>query len=215
MDDLLVLLVLLLSSGPQCEMAKADIVMLVDGSGSISGEDFKRMKSFISQIVQNFHIGPNEVQIGLTQYSYQPRTEWYLNTHKNKQSLLEAINDIKQMAGGTMTGQALDHILNRSFKPAVGMRADSKKYVVLITDGAATDNVTIPAKNLKDTGIELYVIGVGPDVQSKRAIEQLKTIASEDVESHVYLISTFQSTQNISARLCRGATNVKRLPSYE
>lgn len=58
-----------------------------------------------------------------------------------------------------LTGNALEHILHHSFKPTAGMRADSKKVAILITDGQSQDNVTSAAKNLKDTGIEIYVIG--------------------------------------------------------
>ncbi|CAK6983010.1 scavenger receptor cysteine-rich type 1 protein M130-like [Scomber scombrus] len=63
MDHLLMLLLLLWSSGFQCD-SKADIVMLVDESGSISPEDFSMMKSFLREIVNNVDIGPDKVQIG-------------------------------------------------------------------------------------------------------------------------------------------------------
>lgn len=54
----------MLFSGVQCETAKADLVMLVDESGSISSVDFRVMKSFLIEIVKNFNIGPDKVQIG-------------------------------------------------------------------------------------------------------------------------------------------------------
>lgn len=43
--------------------------------------------------------------VGLVQYSTNPKAEWHLNSHNNKQSLLQAINQIQQNIGGTMTGQ--------------------------------------------------------------------------------------------------------------
>lgn len=39
------------------------------------------------------------------------------------------------------------------------MRADSKKIVVLITDGESHDDITLPLQNLTDSGIEVYIIG--------------------------------------------------------
>ncbi|XP_054898471.1 collagen alpha-1(XIV) chain-like [Poeciliopsis prolifica] len=227
MDQMLLLL--LLSSGlqgdeissytaSQCEMASADIAMLVDGSGSISRDDFGRMKSFISEMVQNFPVGPNKVQIGLTQYSRDQKAEWHLNSHNKKQSLLQAINQIKQIHGSTMTGKALQYIDNHSFTPEVGTRPDSKKIVVLITDGESVDDVEIPATNLKDSGIEVFVIGVGRAFHAQRAVHELRTIASADVNSHLYLIWDFQSLHdaaiNISTSICHAATEPKQLPSY-
>ena len=51
--------------GSQCEStAKADIVLLVDGSGSIGRLNFGIIRSFLTQIVSNFNIGPDKVQIG-------------------------------------------------------------------------------------------------------------------------------------------------------
>lgn len=58
-----------------------------------------------------------------------------------------------------VTGKALTHILRNQFKPNVGMRPDSKKIAVLITDGASYDDIELPSKNLKDSGIEVFVIG--------------------------------------------------------
>lgn len=39
------------------------------------------------------------------------------------------------------------------------MRAGSQKIVVLITDGKSTDDTLVPARILKDNGIEIFTIG--------------------------------------------------------
>lgn len=49
----------------QCKTnAKADIVLLVDGSWSIGRMNFKTIRNFIARTVGVFDIGPNRVQIG-------------------------------------------------------------------------------------------------------------------------------------------------------
>ncbi|XP_038591636.1 collagen alpha-1(XII) chain-like [Micropterus salmoides] len=171
MDHLLLVLLLLWSSGLQAERnhtstgarcdttAKADIVLLVDGSGSIGNLEFEIFKSFISSIVRNLHIGPDRVQIGLVQYSFRPRTEWHLNTYQTKYSLLGATSSLRQITGSTKTGKALNYTLQNNFQPNVGMRADSQKIAVLLTDGQSQDDTRLPSKKLKDAGIEIYTIG--------------------------------------------------------
>ncbi|XP_067433457.1 collagen alpha-1(XII) chain-like [Thunnus thynnus] len=128
MDHLLMVLVLLWSSGlqaedkhqptgSQCEStAKADIVLFVCESGSTTSEDHENIKSFLTQIVNNFNIGPDKVQIGLLQCNgLFPVTQWYLNTHQTKQSLLEAIANLPQRGGdyynfiGNLTAGCLIH----------------------------------------------------------------------------------------------------------
>ncbi|XP_014854108.1 PREDICTED: cartilage matrix protein-like [Poecilia mexicana] len=199
-----------LPKGAPCETAKADIVMLVDGSSSVSPGGFQHMKSFISELLQTMHIGPNSFQIGLTQFSTEPKTEWNLNTYRTKESLLKDINNIKQLHGGTMTGKALEHILNHSFKPTAGMRPDSKKVAILITDGESQDDVQLPAKNLKDTGIEIYIIGVGQAVD----YTEMGIIASGGAGTYVYTTSDFGSLHsirnNLSHSLCHRAPSTGR-----
>lgn len=54
---------------------------------------------------------------------------------------------------------ALNFILQNNFRPNVGVRPDSRKIGVLITDGKSQDDVVFNSQNLRDSGIELYAIG--------------------------------------------------------
>ncbi|XP_049916739.1 collagen alpha-1(XII) chain-like [Epinephelus moara] len=160
MDPLLMVLLLVWSSGAHCETtAKADIVLLVDDSGSIGLQNYRLIRSFLARLVSVFNIGPDRVQIGLVQYNDDPKTEWHLNTHQTKYSLLMNTYNLPYKGGGTNTGRALDYILHKNFKSNVGMRADSQKIAVLITDGESQDDIFLPSQNLKDAGIEVYAIG--------------------------------------------------------
>lgn len=59
----------------------------------------------------------------------------------------------------SITGMALNHILQNNFKESVGMRPNSKRIGILITDGKSQDDVIEHSQNLRDQGIELYAIG--------------------------------------------------------
>ncbi|XP_042253059.1 collagen alpha-1(XII) chain-like, partial [Thunnus maccoyii] len=195
------------STGSQCEStAKADIMLLVDGSYSIGLTNFAIIRSFLNQTVSNFDIGPDKVQIGLVQYSDDPNTEWQLNTHQTKKSLMRAIANLPYKGGNTYTGEALKHILHNNFKPNVGMRADSHKIAILITDGKSQDNVSLASQHLRDTGIEVYAIGV------KSANEdELRVIASDPIKNHVYTLSDFSSlldiVDNLTINLCNSTNS--------
>ncbi|XP_064195946.1 collagen alpha-1(XII) chain isoform X2 [Anguilla rostrata] len=171
----------------QCKTAaKADIVLLVDGSWSIGRLNFKTIRSFISSMVGVFDIGPDRVQIGLAQYSGDPKTEWHLNAHKTRQELLDAVASLPYKGGNTLTGLALNYILQNNFKPNVGLRPDARKIGVLITDGKSQDEIDQNSANLRNDGIELYAIGV------KNADEnELRSIASDPDEIHMYNVEDF------------------------
>uniref|UniRef100_A0A4W6EWK5 Collagen alpha-1(XII) chain n=1 Tax=Lates calcarifer TaxID=8187 RepID=A0A4W6EWK5_LATCA len=175
-------------SDTQCKTtAKADIVLLVDGSWSIGRINFKTIRNFIARMVSVFDIGPDRVQIGLAQYSGDPKTEWHLNAHSTKVSLLEAIANLPYKGGNTMTGMALNYILQNNFKANVGLRDEARKIGVLITDGKSQDEIIFNSQRLKDSGIELYAIGV------KNADEnELRSIASDPDEIHMYNVNDFQ-----------------------
>uniref|UniRef100_A0A669FBK5 Collagen type XII alpha 1 chain n=1 Tax=Oreochromis niloticus TaxID=8128 RepID=A0A669FBK5_ORENI len=188
---------------PPCKTtAKADIVLLVDGSWSIGRINFKTIRSFIGRMVGVFDIGPERVQIGLAQYSGDPKTEWHLNAHPTKASLLNAVANLPYKGGNTMTGMALNFILQNNFKPSVGLRPDSRKIGVLITDGKSQDEVILTSQNLRDSGIELYAIGV------KNADEnELRSIASDPDNIHMYNVNDFKFLLDIVDELSENLCN--------
>ncbi|XP_028424315.1 scavenger receptor cysteine-rich type 1 protein M130-like [Perca flavescens] len=192
----------------QCKTtAKADIVLLVDDSSSISPSTFKTIKNFLADIVSNFDIGPDRVQIGLVQYNHYPRTGWHLNTYKTKGSLLKAITNLEQQAGDTKIGRALNYTLKENFKPNVGMRADSKNIAVLITDGESNDDTLLPSMKLKRAGIEIYAIGV-----DHVNIGQLGSIVSYTAETHMYYVressNLWDIFKNFIINICNSINNL-------
>ncbi|XP_031437444.1 collagen alpha-1(XII) chain isoform X2 [Clupea harengus] len=195
-------------SGAECKTsAKADMVLLVDGSWSIGRLNFKTIRAFIARMVGVFDISPERVQIGLAQYSGDPKTEWHLNAHPTRASLLDAVANLPYKGGNTMTGLALNYILQNNFRPNVGLRPDSRKIGVLITDGKSQDDIIGNSQSLKDTGIELYAIGV------KNADEgELRTIASDPEDIHMYNVNDFSFLLDIVDELTDNLCNSVKGP---
>lgn len=42
--------------------------------------------------------------VGLAQYSGDPRIEWHLNTHRTKESVIDAVKNLPYKGGNTLTG---------------------------------------------------------------------------------------------------------------
>ncbi|CAL1574935.1 unnamed protein product [Knipowitschia caucasica] len=192
----------------QCKTkAQADIVLLVDGSWSIGRLNFKTIRAFIARAVGVFDIGPDRVQIGLAQYSGDPKTEWHLDAHKTRESLLDAVANLPYKGGNTLTGLALNYILQNNFKENVGMRPNARKIGVLITDGKSQDDVIANSLNLRDQGIELYAIGV------KNADEsELRSIATDPDEIHMYNVADFSFLLDIVDGLTENLCNSVKGP---
>ncbi|KAL2084689.1 hypothetical protein ACEWY4_020207 [Coilia grayii] len=191
--------------------AAADIVFLVDGSWSIGKENFQQIRDFLSTLVNGFSVGPDQVRIGLVQYSSDPRTEFLLNTYQDKQDILTYIRKLPYKGGGTMTGAGLDFILNEHFTEQAGSRARQgvPQIAIVITDGQSNDDVGTHADDLRRRGIILYAIGI-----KEADIDQLRKIGNEPHNQYVYNVSDFSALQGISLnivhKLCTSVEEAKR-----
>lgn len=199
------------SSSVCTQEAVADIVFLVDGSWSIGAHNFEQIRQFLHTLVNSFDIGPDHVRIGLVQYSTTSHTEFLLSTYETKQEILQYIAKLPYMGGGTHTGEGLDFMLNNHFVETAGSRAGQNvpQIAVVITDGRSQDDVKSHADDLKRKGTVLYAIGI------KDADEdQLKEIANEPYNQHVYSVSDFTAlqgiSQNIVQTLCTTVEEAKR-----
>ncbi|XP_042280535.1 collagen alpha-6(VI) chain-like isoform X2 [Thunnus maccoyii] len=183
----------------ECENANmADIVFLVDGSSSISPADFRKIQNFLRQIVRTLNIGDNKVRVGLAQYSDDPSQEFLLKDHKDKRSLLAALDRLSHRRGGTKTGKAIEFLKEQYFTKVTGSRANERvpQIAVVITDGESTDDVKVPAQNLRKHGVIVFGIGVG---QTNR--KQLESIVNWPPSRFLLTIDSYEALQREMGRL--------------
>uniref|UniRef100_A0A667YVW4 VWFA domain-containing protein n=1 Tax=Myripristis murdjan TaxID=586833 RepID=A0A667YVW4_9TELE len=139
---------------------EADIFFLIDHSGSIYPKDFSDMKKFIIEFLDTFRIGPQHVRVGVAKYADSPNLEFDLTTYSDAKSLEKAVENIRQIGGGTQTGAALS-FMGPNFERAMGSRGHKvPEYLVVITDGKSSDEVKAPAEKLRAQGVIIYAIGV-------------------------------------------------------
>uniref|UniRef100_A0A672LBJ1 VWFA domain-containing protein n=1 Tax=Sinocyclocheilus grahami TaxID=75366 RepID=A0A672LBJ1_SINGR len=142
-----------------CEGLFADVVFLLDGSESVSAKDFENMKYIMKLVIDRFVIGPDKERVAVVQYGTDPKEEFSLNKFDDKAVLLQEIRNIKQMNGKANTGKALKEVL-QSFNISKGGRASALKFLILLTDGESWDDVSEPAKVLRDNLININAIGM-------------------------------------------------------
>lgn len=116
------------------------------------------MKTFMISIVNKTDIGQDKVNLGVVQYSDRPELIFDQNTFYDKASIRTAINQMKQLGHGTLTGAALTDLSQYFFSEK--SRKGVKQILIVITDGEAQDDVKVPAEALRDKGIYIYCIGV-------------------------------------------------------
>ncbi|CAI9721272.1 type VI, alpha [Octopus vulgaris] len=186
--------------------AQADIVFILDSSGSVGRANFQKMLRFVETVSKSFNIAPDEVQIGVDTFDSGSRTEFKMNQHKDQQSLLKAVGKIPTRNGMTHMGEALKRLRETSMSKAAGMRSNVSHIAIMITDGRPNGrlNVVQEAKKVKDSGTKLFTIGIGPSVD----YNQLNVIASKPTKQFVFKADNFDSLKSIASMLSRQSCNV-------
>ena len=172
-----------------------DIVFLLDDSGSVEIGDFRESLDFVKNMTKAFSDenlrGDDGTRFGLSTFSSDYQPHFYLSNYTNQTSYMSAIDRVSYRGHGTKLGYALQRIISDQFTEARGLRPEVDglpRILIVLTDGKATDSVSIPAQNVRDENIVIYAIGI-----ASYNIDQLKNIASS--ESHIYTLSTFSDLE--------------------
>ncbi|XP_072591481.1 collagen alpha-1(XX) chain isoform X2 [Vulpes vulpes] len=188
-------------AGPQFRCtppSPVDMIFLVDGSWSIGHSHFQQVKDFLASVIEPFEIGPSKVQVGLTQYSGDPQTEWDLNALRTKEDVLAAVRRLRYKGGNTFTGLALTHVLEHNLRPTAGPRPEATKVLILVTDGKSQDDARAAGRILKDLGVAIFAVGV------KNADEaELQLLASQPLDITVHNVQDFPQLSTLAGLLGR------------
>uniref|UniRef100_A0A8C8U998 Matrilin-2 n=1 Tax=Peromyscus maniculatus bairdii TaxID=230844 RepID=A0A8C8U998_PERMB len=183
----------------RCTEGPVDLVFVIDGSKSLGEDNFEIVKHFVTGIIDSLAISPKAARVGLLQYSTQVRTEFTLRDFSSAKDMKKAVAHMKYMGKGSMTGLALKHMFERSFTQVEGARPLSTRVPrvgIVFTDGRAQDDVSEWASKAKANGITVYAVGVGKAIE-----EELREIASEPTNKHLFYAEDFSTMGEISEKL--------------
>ncbi|XP_068567699.1 collagen alpha-6(VI) chain [Cebidichthys violaceus] len=174
-----------------CE--KADLVFLLDQSGSINISEYNVIKDFTTDLVNSFDVSEDFVHVGLAQFSDEPKDEFYLNKYFHKEDCISHIQRMEHEGGNTYIGKALVHIKNY-FEVSRGSRREIPKILVLISDGDSHDEVREAASSLRDVGIKVFAIAVGD-------VHPLKLHQITGTPERLFRVRNFNDLANIKQKV--------------
>lgn len=186
-----------------------DVAILLDGSGSIKGYNFRRLKRFLARLVRSFKVGYYNTRVSIVQFSSATRVEFYLNRYRNVRDVIKAINRIRQMRRGTYLHRGLNMVRTRVFNGKRGDRRRVPNTLIVLTDGATASYkyARNEASRLKRQGVRIVTVGVGQTRTIRKFSYQLKSYASRPLRSTVFL-NGFRGLTSIVKRLaytsCQG-----------
>ncbi|XP_065715618.1 integrin alpha-X [Patagioenas fasciata] len=187
---------------PECPRRRSDITVLVDGSGSISRQDFSTMKNFVLEVMRRFQ--GTDTQFALSQFSHVVFDHFSFSAFAAAPDPAALLAPVRQLGRTTRTATAMQHVLTHAFVPGKGARADATKVLVVITDGKKFDDplgyeAVVPLA--ESMGVTRYAIGVGGAFRDAEALRELQTIASPPPAQHVFRVDNFQALRGIQQQL--------------
>uniref|UniRef100_H3DN58 Matrilin 3b n=1 Tax=Tetraodon nigroviridis TaxID=99883 RepID=H3DN58_TETNG len=180
-----------------CRNGPIDLVFIVDSSRSVRPTEFEKAKEFLQDLVDSLEVGLDSTRVGLVNYASTVRMEFPLKAHFSKPAL-NALARVEPLASGTMTGLAIRTAVEKAFAAEAGARLNSTKVArvaVVVTDGRPQDEVERVSAAARESGIEIYAVGV-----DRADRTSLRLMASQPHEDHVFYVETYGVIEKLTSR---------------
>ena len=181
-----------------------DVVFVIDTSGSIGYSQFQLFKELVANISTEIVSSSPRSAVAVILYASSAYIQFNLQAYTTLSSLLSGINQLPYSGGGTDTAEALTLLLSSAESGVLGLRNDSAKIAIVITDGQSnSQSATLHAAAVLHASniFDIYAVGVdGAD------LTELQGIASSP--EFVFFTSSFSGTgihqlqENIIPQLC-------------
>ncbi|XP_064630920.1 uncharacterized protein LOC135489476 isoform X2 [Lineus longissimus] len=194
--------------------AKANILFLLDASGSVNAKDnknFYKCKMFVKNLVKKLEIGEYQIRVAASTYASAVVNVFGFNRYYEKKEVLEAVGNIIYTEGGTYTHLALDNAAT-AITNIQKQRGDIPSIVIVMTDGKSiTPKKTLKAAEALKKKATVYSIGIGDSLRP----EEVKAMASND--TNLYTLENFDKLDDIVSSLSQSITceGLKKTPGDE
>ena len=183
------------------------MVFVIDTSGSIGLVNFQLIREFTANITAEVIRNSPRSSVGVILFASSAHIQFNLQTYTSLNSLLSAINRLPYSSGGTDTAEALTLLLSTAQNGVLGLRSDSSKVAIVITDGQSNSRTAtssaaaaLHASNIFD----VYAVGI-----DGAYLPELQGIASSS--EFVFFTSSFNNTglQQLQDRILPQLCNSK------
>uniref|UniRef100_H2SXQ0 Matrilin 3b n=1 Tax=Takifugu rubripes TaxID=31033 RepID=H2SXQ0_TAKRU len=181
-----------------CRNRPIDLVFIIDSSRSVRPTEFEKAKEFFQDMVDGLEIGFDTTRVGLVNYASTVQIEFPLKMYFDKTGLKKALARVEPLASGTMTGMAIKTAMEKAFIAEAGARVNSPKIAkvaIVVTDGRPQDKVEEVSAAARQSGIEIYAVGV-----DRADMTSLRLMASQPHDEHVFYVETYGVIEKLTSK---------------
>jgi len=188
-----------------CECPIFDLILVLDGSGSMGENNWVLMKQFAIDLISSFDVGPAKTRVAVVTYSTEAGVEFLLNAYNTTAQYETAILAIAMHGQRTNIADGLKMVTQHVLSEANGDRPDVDNLVVVVSDGQANvqeDEIFSSATAIQTAGTPIMAIGVGMDAD----MVQMRKVASQPCYNFLRFYDDMASlvldVHHIQADLC-------------
>jgi len=192
---------------------QGDLIFVVDSSGSIGIDNWRRVLDFINNIIDQVGVAPQGTHVGLVTYGNRAHIQFNLNNFTDAAQMKAAVSLSKFLDENTNTSGGIATALRVMFTKENGDRDKAPNIMVIITDGVSTyDNATtIPnAQAAKSANILLVSVGVG-NLTSQSELEGIAS-AGKDGKPIVLKVDSYEALDLVKTQLANVACDTDETP---
>jgi Mg-chelatase subunit ChlD len=167
----------------------ADVMFVIDGSGSIQAADWQNMLNFALNLTNDLNVTDTQAHVGAFEFSGAGAGKLIDKLDGQRTAIDAAIQAMATLGGRTAIG---DGIHNAQQQLQAG-RAGVPHLMILMTDGVENED-THPieeATAAKAAGTEIVILAIGKNVD----IPSLTAIASQPTATHLFTPADYASLQ--------------------
>ena len=176
-------------------MQTADVIFLLDASGSVGTSNFQKMKNFVSTLVMSMQVGSNSVRVGVMTFSSTPSVIFHLDQYYDPNVMVTEIMAAPYASLNTYTGLAMEEVRTSMLPRA---RNNVQKLVMLLADGISADRMLLYSEtdSMKADGVEIVSIGI-----QIHDDYEFMTISSNPDSSYFFKVTNFTLLNNLAGNI--------------
>ncbi|PWA24129.1 hypothetical protein CCH79_00016818, partial [Gambusia affinis] len=192
-DEVIQIIKEIFGCGVMCREIPLELVFVIDSSESVGLENFEVVKDFVNTIIDQFTVSQEASRVGVVLYSHLNTVVVGLQQQRSREEIKASVRAMPYLGEGTFTGSAMLQA-RKVFRDS---RPHVRKVAVVLTDVQSDQRDLVQFKETASEGhaegIEVLIIGVvnKTDPVYEEFLSEMKTVASDPREEHVYIIDDF------------------------